>query len=976
MKKTAIRALLGLVLAAALLIGAPPAGAQAEPAVSKPGSILILGDSIAAGYLDENPGQYGDNATYRYSTLIQNDTGIPVTNRAVSGWTTGTLLNGLNEKTAGIASVDLIGISIGGNDIMGGDTGAINTATNNLRGIFDGLLTKYPAATIVIHSVYNPIGAQAESIITAMNGAIAGLAEEYDGQVVVLDTYTAFLGKEDTHVCDDHIHPNIAGHRLIADLYEALWAAPETPDEPPKPAVVYGDIDGNPGVTAADALMALQAATGKILLDESQAAAADVDGNPGVTAADALLILQRATGKINAFPVQDEPLPVRTAGNPIFTDIFTADPSAHVWSEAGDERLYVYPSHDQFPAQGCDFMDKYHVYSTTNMVDWYDHGQILSSDDVEWGRPEGGFMWAPDAAYKDGTYYYFFPHPSETDWDRSWKIGVATSDKPAEDFSVVTQKPDGSPYQGYIEGIPYASTRGLIDPCVFKDDDGKYYMSVGGGGKCYLAEMTDDLLGIKEDTWTDITAQLYYPGADRHPGGDARDFHEGSWIFKRGDIYYLMFPDGVSDADGGNRMRYAMADSVMGPYVTQPEPFLDSVLDCDTTHGSIVEYKGHWYIFYHNSALSGAGNLRSVCVDEVFFNDDGTIQKVTQTAEGVSAIGPDETGAYAPNQTGALIISDETIEGYKQTYTHGYDYDLNFATVDVDLTKLSDSQKNPDGTAKEYPQIVGAGASRHTVTLTAPGAYLQFDGVVGGKQDGKALLEVHYGAGDKPNFQVKTTGMEGGLNATTSYYMKMDTTGSWEEFTGVAYCIIDLKAGADNSVWLASGSGGANFTGITVYLPEDNVDPTLQPKDPTVVDYSVYTGPATTYTLKDATVGSTTGNPDNYPVIEGDLTLHNMERGGAYVDIPNIDGGKGGKAMVTLEYCSFNDGSLTLSANGVALELGSKLGFESNESWDSYAGKLVGQVELNAGTGNVIRIAGGGGGVNLRNITVTLLPQD
>jgi beta-xylosidase len=94
--------------------------------------------------------------------------------------------------------------------------------------------------------------------------------------------------------------------------------------------------------------------------------------------------------------------------NPFITSIYTADPSAHVWK---DGRLYVYPSHDIDPAKGCDLMDRYHVFSTADMVNWRDEGEILNAGQVSWGRKEGGFMWAPDCAYKDGTYYYLFPSP-------------------------------------------------------------------------------------------------------------------------------------------------------------------------------------------------------------------------------------------------------------------------------------------------------------------------------------------------------------------------------------------------------------------------------------------------------------------------------------------------------------------------------------------------------------------------------------
>ena len=115
------------------------------------------------------------------------------------------------------------------------------------------------------------------------------------------------------------------------------------------------------------------------------------------------------------------------APNPFIRHMYTADPSAHVWA---DGRLYVYASHDIAPARGCDLMDQYHVFSTDDMVHWTDHGEILRASQVPWGRKEGGFMWAPDCAYKDGTYYFYFPHPSGTYTNDSWKIGVAMATSP------------------------------------------------------------------------------------------------------------------------------------------------------------------------------------------------------------------------------------------------------------------------------------------------------------------------------------------------------------------------------------------------------------------------------------------------------------------------------------------------------------------------------------------------------------------
>ena len=111
-------------------------------------------------------------------------------------------------------------------------------------------------------------------------------------------------------------------------------------------------------------------------------------------------------------------------GNPFVRHIYTADPSAHVWE---DGRLYVYPSHDIDPPRGCDLMDKYHVFSTDDMVTWVDHGQILEAADVSWSQPlaDGGkFMWAPDCAYKNGKYYFYFPHPDKDPWNSNWKMDL------------------------------------------------------------------------------------------------------------------------------------------------------------------------------------------------------------------------------------------------------------------------------------------------------------------------------------------------------------------------------------------------------------------------------------------------------------------------------------------------------------------------------------------------------------------------
>ena len=297
---------------------------------------------------------------------------------------------------------------------------------------------------------------------------------------------------------------------------------------------------------------------------------ADMDGQP----TDHYLFLTGEAAKLlrgERKPTPIDELPVRTFrydGNPFATHHYFADPSAHVWNG----RLYVYPSHDIDPPRGCDLMDRYHVLSTDDMVNWIDHGEFMRASDVEWGRPEGGFMWAPDCAYRDGKYYFYFPHPSLSRWNDSWLIGVAVSDRPDGGFKNV----------GTVPGLGGFA---MIDPCVFTDNDGKSYIYAGGGAKMVGA----------------------------------------------GDWYYLMYPDNHEEpgVGGQNRQHYCMSRNPLGPW--EHKGIILESTGCDTSHGSIVEFKGQWYMFYHNRVLSGRGNLRTLCYDKLYFNDDGTIRPVKQT---------------------------------------------------------------------------------------------------------------------------------------------------------------------------------------------------------------------------------------------------------------------------------------------------------------------------------------------------------
>ena len=289
------------------------------------------------------------------------------------------------------------------------------------------------------------------------------------------------------------------------------------------------------------------------------------------------------------------------AQNPIITGQFTADPTARVF----EGKLYLYPSHDipspieRLKEWFC--MADYHVFSSENLVDWTDHGMILSQENVPWVDSESYSMWAPDCVYKDGKYYFYFP--ASPKGKKGFNVGVAIADKPYGPF-----KPLPEP----IKGV------GGIDPCVLLDTDGQAYLYWSGRG-LNVAKLKDNM--------TELASEPVLV-ADVEDG-----FKEGPLAFKRNGKYYLTYP-WVKDKT--ECLAYAMSDNPMGPFEYKGIIMEQSPTGCWTNHHSLVEYKGQWYLFYHHNDYSPEFDKnRSVRVDSLTFNPDGTIQLVTPTLRGV-----------------------------------------------------------------------------------------------------------------------------------------------------------------------------------------------------------------------------------------------------------------------------------------------------------------------------------------------------
>jgi len=294
------------------------------------------------------------------------------------------------------------------------------------------------------------------------------------------------------------------------------------------------------------------------------------------------------------------------AQNPIIRDQFSADPTARVFNG----RVYVYPSHDIVakPGQGrpnwfC--MADYHVFSSDNLTDWKDHGVIVSQNKVEWVDSTSYSMWAPDCIERNGKYYFYFPsNANSTVEGRGFRIGVAIADKPEGPF-VPQAKP--------IDGV-----RG-IDPNVFIDDDGQAYL-YWSQGNIYGAKLKDNMLELASEVFT----LKEFPAAG---------LKEGPFLFKRNGKYYMTYPHVQNKIE---RLEYAIGDSPLGPFKFTGVIMDESPMNCWTNHHSFIEFKDQWYLFYHQNAYSPKFDKnRSVCIDMMFFNNDGTIQKVTPTHRGV-----------------------------------------------------------------------------------------------------------------------------------------------------------------------------------------------------------------------------------------------------------------------------------------------------------------------------------------------------
>jgi len=274
-----------------------------------------------------------------------------------------------------------------------------------------------------------------------------------------------------------------------------------------------------------------------------------------------------------------------------------ADPTARVWK---DGKLYVYGSRDESLHYYCSY--DHWVASSSDLIHWEYTPNVFASkgknDQIPWNDLP---LYAPDAMYRNGTYYLYYCQPGGQE-------GVATSTSPTGPFTNAKEI--------------YLKNKNQIDPAVFIDDDGQAYY-LWGQFQAKIAKLKPDMKEIDTTSIVDnlVTEKEHF-------------FHEGAFLTKRNGIYYLVYAD-MSRKGMPTCIGYATSTSPMGPY-TYGGVIVDND-GCDpaswNNHGSIVEFKGQWYVFYHRTT-NAVANARKACIEPIFFNADGSITEVEMTSQG------------------------------------------------------------------------------------------------------------------------------------------------------------------------------------------------------------------------------------------------------------------------------------------------------------------------------------------------------
>jgi hypothetical protein len=456
------------------------------------------------------------------------------------------------------------------------------------------------------------------------------------------------------------------------------------------------------------------------------------------------------------------------AVNPFIMDQYTADPSGHVF----EGRMYVYPSHDEDDATWF-YMKDYHVFSSSDLKKWTDHGAILRLSQVPWALK---WFWAPDCVYRNGTYYFYFcasTDPSSSPANNGkryndFKVGVATSTTPYGPFTPPTT---------YIKGID------SMDPCVFYDKDGtgEAYIYYGGKGHGGIDQPGSPNAYPR---WAKLKSNMIEINGDPQyiKSGVSSSYFEAPWVFKRGSTYYFTY---ATNPTGQGKLLYSYGSSPEGPW-TEGGTIMDGLgNDSLTNHHSIVEYpvgSDKWYLFYQSDHLSGGLIFRrSIHVDKITFNGK-LINKVTPTRTG--------TGTGAFQRIKAQLYNEQ-----------------------CGKTKPDNDPTKTFGTGIEDV----AGDVGKCVNWINPGDWMQYNDIDFSEntgfdyQGGKIVVEVASPYGPDRNASLTVSATDGSFSRTIPIPKTGQSQNGWQTWRAVTAYLPDMPAeGKKHIKFTANGSGSGN----------------------------------------------------------------------------------------------------------------------------------------------------------------------
>ncbi|OXM87036.1 family 43 glycosylhydrolase [Paenibacillus rigui] len=570
------------------------------------------------------------------------------------------------------------------------------------------------------------------------------------------------------------------------------------------------------------------------------------------------------------------------ADNPVVQTIYTADPAPLV---VGDT-VYLYTGHDE---DGSTYytMNDWRVYSSTDMVNWTDHGSPLSYKTFSWAK---GDAWAGQVIQRNGKFYYYVPITSSA-LGRP-VIGVAVSDSPTGPFADALGRP------------LVASDWGDIDPTVYIDDDGQAYLYWGNPGLKYV-KLNADMISYDQNVGV-VTVPLTTDGFGTRTGNDSRPtlYEEGPWFYKRGNLYYMVY------AAGGipEYISYSTSNSPTGPW-TYKGVIMPTQGKSFTNHPGVIDFKGHSYFFYHNGALPGGGGFtRSVAVEEFNYNPDGTFPAINMTTQGPAAIA--NLNPYVKNE--AETIAWESGIKTEPSSLGGMDvYNID----NGDYIKVKNVDFGTTG-AGQFSASVSSATNGGTIELRLDSS--------GGKLIG--TLPVSY-TGGADQWKTKTTSISDAAGVHDLYMVfKGAATGNlfkvdnWKfEKKSAAHDLAAINASIDKQkIDTASGANTATMKVTAIYADGTSADVTAQavatPAQSGIVSISngVVSGAGYGSTSINVSYG---GKSDTVNIVVKDL---NSELSAKKITLDNnsfaLDSGKTATFKVTAEFLDGHTEDVTEAA--------------------------------------------------------------